>query len=214
MSPRFLKTFCERTSKRSKAGCRRCGTARLRRSAANGKTSLENASMTMLRRLGQKGGWTGCSPSGICSSIAVAESSWGQYLPKDAVLYGPDGGRVPRTKRVTHLPRDPHRSDIDVFRRSPHVLVLTEDAAQTLQGLLDSTKNLIENVAKDLTELWFWRRSNQEELLQPEAQWPNLATKESVEFAGYKPGAVRISPSAAMIMHPMQARRFHGFRLG
>jgi hypothetical protein len=137
----------------------------------------------------------------------------GQYLPKRVVLYGPDGQHVPRTDRVTHLPRDPLRSDIEVFRDSPQSLVLTEDAVDTLQGLMTSTRGFIDMAAKSLSELWNWRRSHPQELYQPAAQWSNLSATEPIGFAGYKPNSIQLSASAAMTMHPIQVRRFHAAAL-
>ncbi len=138
---------------------------------------------------------------------------FGQYLPKTTALWGPDGRRLLRAYRVTHLPRDPLRSDVDVFVNSPQSLLLTEDATDTLQGLMASTRYLIDTVATDLSELWKWRRSHPEELHQPAAQWPSVQAEESIGFAGYRPGKVELSPSAAMTMNPIQVRRFRSAAL-
>ena len=136
----------------------------------------------------------------------------GQYVPKQTLLYGPDGQPVLRAHRVTHLPRDPARSDVEVFLYSPHTLVLTEDAAQTLHGLLVSTKSLIERAAYHLKEVWIWRRARPQGLPQPEAQWPNCPANEPIRFSGYNPGTFEFSPSMAM-MHPVLARRFRSAAL-
>jgi hypothetical protein len=99
-----------------------------------------------------------------------------------------------------------------VFLNSPQTFVLTEDAGQTLHGLLGSTKSLIEMVAHHLMEVWSWRRAHPEDLPQPEAQWPSGAASETVGFSACKPGAFEFSPSMAM-MHPVLARRLRSAAL-
>ena len=68
----------------------------------------------------------------------------GQYLPITPVLLGPDGKPAPRARRVSHLPRDPGRSDIEVFVDTPWNMVLHEEGTQTLLGLMNSTSLLLE----------------------------------------------------------------------
>ena len=65
----------------------------------------------------------------------------GQFVPRTPVLYGADGQPVPRVRVVTHLARDPSRSDVEVFLDAdqPSPPVLTEDAEQTLRGIFAST---------------------------------------------------------------------------
>ena len=73
----------------------------------------------------------------------------GQFVPKLPQIYGPDGKPVLRSRRLTYLPRNPSMSDVEVWRETPmtsmrdplEVLVLAEDATQTLGGLLDSTES-------------------------------------------------------------------------
>ena len=79
---------------------------------------------------------------------------YGQFVPRTPSLYGADGQSVLRARRVAHLPRDPGRSDVEVFLDTPWTLVLTEDSERTLQGLINSTKALLEATAKDLLEVW------------------------------------------------------------
>lgn len=87
-------------------------------------------------------------------------------------------------------------------------LVLTEDAAQTLGGLLDSTKALISGTAKLLIEVWEWRRDNPQILKQPAAQWPKGgATTPASVFQGYAPHSRDLSSSVAST-HPIVERRF------
>jgi len=145
----------------------------------------------------------------------------GQFVPKVPQLYGPDGEQIPRVRRLTFLPRNPGMSDVEVWRETPiapvrdplEALVLNEDAAQTLGGLLDSTKVVISETAKLLTEVWNWRRENPQILPQPAAQWPRgAATSPELVFQGYAPGARDLS-SASASFHPIDIRRFRAASL-
>lgn len=140
----------------------------------------------------------------------------GQFVPKLPQLYGPDGEQILRARRLTYLPRNPSMSDVEVWRETPmtsirdplEALVLTEDAAQTLSGLLDSTKALISGTAKLLIEVWEWRRDNPRILKQPAAQWPKgAATTPALVFQGYAPRSRDLSSSVASA-HPIVERRF------
>lgn len=62
----------------------------------------------------------------------------GQIVPRAPVLLGPDGQPALRARAVTCLPRDPGLSDVEVFLQPSNTPVLTEDAEQTLGGLLKS----------------------------------------------------------------------------
>jgi hypothetical protein len=131
----------------------------------------------------------------------------GQYLPITPVLLGPDGKPAPRARRVSRLPRDPGRSDIEVFIDTPWKMVLHEEGTRTLQGLMDSTVLLLEVAAEHLLDLWQWRRAHPGDLRQPVDQWKNLPSKKSTSFNGYAPGSLPLEPSMGM-MHPITARRF------
>jgi hypothetical protein len=137
----------------------------------------------------------------------------GQYLPVEPVLHGPDGHPVIRSRRVSHLPRDPARSDIEVFLDMPCNLVLHEEAQRTLQGLISSTSNLLETAATDLLEFWRWRRAHPVDLPQPAAQWPHGPSTLSAGFSGYAPGSLSLNSETAMLLHPITARRFHAAAL-
>jgi hypothetical protein len=129
---------------------------------------------------------------------------FGQYVPTEPMLYGPDGN--PLARRVAHLPRDPDRSDIEVFLDTPWNLVLHEDGQRTLQGLVKSTADLVEIVAMDLLEVWRWRRAHATDLRQPADQWPKGASTKSTLFTGYAPGSIRVNPDKGSI-HPVNVRR-------
>jgi hypothetical protein len=132
----------------------------------------------------------------------------GQYLPITPVLLGPDGKPAPRARRVSHLPRDPGRSDIEVFIDTPWKMVLHEEGTRTLQGLMNSTVLLLEAAAGHLLDLWRWRRAHPGDLRQPADQWKNGPSRQSTGFNGYAPGSLPLEPSMGM-MHPITARRFH-----
>jgi hypothetical protein len=132
----------------------------------------------------------------------------GQYLPITPVLLGPDGKPAPRARRVSHLPCDPGRSDIEVFIDTPWNMVLHEEGTRTLQGLMNSTVLLLEAAAGHLLDLWRWRRAHPSYLRQPADQWKNGPSKQSTGFNGYAPGSLPLAPSMG-IMHPITARRFH-----
>ena len=130
----------------------------------------------------------------------------GQFIPREPMLYGPSGEPIPRIRVVTHLPRDPGRSDVEVLREPSRVSVLAEDADQTLKGLLKSTKSLIDGVASALLEVWNWRRAHPSSLTQPKEQWPEGVSTKSTGFPGYAPGFYQFNPDLGMT-HPVIARR-------
>lgn len=136
----------------------------------------------------------------------------GQYLPITPVLLGADGQPVPRARRVAHLPRDPGRSDVEVFLGAPWNTVLHEEGQRTLQGLMSSTTQLVETMATHLMNLWQWRRGHPAGLRQPAEQWKDGPSTHSKGFNGYVPGSLSLSPGMGM-MHPTTARRFHAAAL-
>jgi hypothetical protein len=136
----------------------------------------------------------------------------GQYLPITPVLLGADGQPVPRARRIAHLPRDPGRSDVEVFLGTPWNTVLHEEGQRTLQGLMNSASQLVETMATHLMDLWRWRRSHPAHLRQPAEQWKDGPSTHSTGFDGYAPGSLKLSPGMGM-MHPTTARRFHAAAL-
>ena len=136
----------------------------------------------------------------------------GQYLPITPVLLGADGQPFPRARRVAHLPRNPGRSDVEVFLGTPWNTVLHEEGQQTLQGLINSASQLVETMATHLMDLWRWRRGHPTDLHQPAEQWKDGPSTHSTGFNGYAPGSLSLSPGMGM-MHPITARRFHAAAL-
>jgi len=66
-----------------------------------------------------------------------------ELRPVPSGIVGPDGRPVIRTDVIHQLPRDPGRSDVEMFLDATHPPVLTESAAMTLLGVLESTLRLI-----------------------------------------------------------------------
>jgi hypothetical protein len=136
----------------------------------------------------------------------------GQFLRIEPVLFGPDGQPAPRARHVSHLPRDPGRSDVEVFLDMPWNMVLHEEGRRTLQGLMNSSVQLLETVATHLLDLWRWRRDHRVDLRQPTEQWKDGPSTHSTGFSGYAPGSLVLEPGLGM-MHPITARRFHAAAL-
>jgi hypothetical protein len=136
----------------------------------------------------------------------------GQYVLRQPILLGPDGQPVPRVRRVAQLPRDPGRSDVEVFLSNPKETVLSEEADETLIGLLGSTRVLLEAIAAHLSDLWTWRRTNATTLVQPTSQWKDGPSNVSTNFKGYKPSATSFQPGLGS-MHTDTARRIHAAAL-
>jgi hypothetical protein len=129
-----------------------------------------------------------------------------QLVPRSAELYGPNGELIRRARVVKQLPRDPGRSDVEVMRDPYSPPVLTEEAPRTLEGLIRSTRDLIDSASAVLLDVWQWRRANPGALSQPRAQWPAGISTTSTGFNGYAPGTAAYSPSQWM-SHPAVLRR-------
>jgi len=137
------------------------------------------------------------------------------FLKKIVATASTDGERLqasfgvkfegPRVLRVTHLPRDPGRSDVEMFLEPSKSPLLTDGDDQTLQGLLKSTRSLVEAVAEELIRGWTWRRTHPDSPAQPAEQWPNGTSIESIRFSGYAPRSFEYSPS--MMMHRVVSPR-------
>ena len=137
---------------------------------------------------------------------------FGQFVQRTPVLYGAGGQTVLRARRVTHLPRDPGRSDVEVFLEAPNSPLLTEGDDQTLRALMESMKALVEGIAQELGEVWNWRRTHRDRLVQPAAQWPDGASTESIGFLGYAPASFQYAPSM-MTTHPVVFKRMRAAAL-
>ena len=54
----------------------------------------------------------------------------------EPVLLGPDGKPAPRARRVSRVPRDPRRSEIEVLIDTPWSPVLPEDVGNHVSAVL------------------------------------------------------------------------------
>ena len=118
-----------------------------------------------------------------------------QIVSRETVLYDASGGPIPRARVVNHLPLEPDRSDVDVYRKLDLPPVLTEDVRHTLKGLMRSVCALVEALGEQLAAAWEWRKEHPEKLSQPTAQWPVTATpNQQSTFAGYAPGSHAYKP--------------------
>jgi hypothetical protein len=135
-----------------------------------------------------------------------------QFLPRFPVVLGADGRPAPRVRVARQLPRDPGRSDIEVFLTPEVPPVLTEDAGETLRGLIASTRKLVDATCRRLLDLWRWRRQNPELLPQPAEQWRDGVSAMADAFRGYSPGALRYEPSMLM-SHPIVGQRIQAAAL-
>lgn len=103
-----------------------------------------------------------------------------------------DGSMQPTVSVLTHLPRDPARSDVEVFLESGGVGrgLLSEPSELTLLATLVSTRDLIECMASLLSVACDKRRANPLAIRQPLEQWPKGPSSERGRFEGYQPGAL------------------------
>ncbi len=99
-----------------------------------------------------------------------------------------------RTDVIHQLPRDPARSDVEMFLAAPHAPVLSESAEMTLLGVLESTMRLIGDAGARLLDIWRMRRANRALLPQPRDQWPGGASAAAAGFDGYAPGSMPYNP--------------------
>ena len=134
----------------------------------------------------------------------------GQFVPREPVLCDASGRPILRTSVVTHLPLEPDRSDMDVYREPDLPPVLTEDVRQTLQGSMRSVCALVEDLGEQLAASWEWRKEHPAILLQPRAQWLHAGHTATLNrqppFAGYAPGSHAYDPGM-FGLHPDTARR-------
>jgi hypothetical protein len=118
-----------------------------------------------------------------------------ELRPVPSGIVGPDGRPVIRTDVIHQLPRDPGRSDVEMFVDAAHPPVLTESAAMTLAGVLESTLRLIGEGGSLLLDSWRTRRANPVLLPQPPEQWPAGASTATAGFLGYAPGSIPYNPT-------------------
>jgi hypothetical protein len=119
------------------------------------------------------------------------------------------GRPVIRTHVIHQLPRDPARSDVEMFLEMAHPPVLTESAMVTLQGVLESVLRIIQEGGSLLLDVWRRRRDSPKLLIQPREQWPSGASTAAAGFEGYAPGSMPYNPaqlrSDATLLRRMRA---------
>ena len=118
-----------------------------------------------------------------------------ELRPVPSGVVGFDGHPVIRTDVIHQLPRDPGRSDVEMFLDLSHPPVLTESAAMTLLGVLDSTLRLIADGGALLLDAWRTRRADPALLPQPFEQWAGGPSTATADFEGYAPGSVPYDPT-------------------
>jgi hypothetical protein len=118
-----------------------------------------------------------------------------ELRPVPSGIVDADGRPVIRTDVIHQLPRDPGRSDVEMFLGAPQSPVLTESAAVTLRSVLDSTLALIDGGGRLLLDLWHVRRAAPALLLQPRQQWPDGASTATSGFPGYAQGSIPYGPA-------------------
>ena len=124
---------------------------------------------------------------------------------RGALLYTADETPVMLARSVRQLAQDPGLSEVEVLVPVAS-LVLTEDAAATLEGVMASTLALSDKTAASLVHIWKRRRAEPALLTQPKEQWRDGRASASRGFAGYKPGTVA-SNIDTLVSHPTFARR-------
>jgi hypothetical protein len=118
-----------------------------------------------------------------------------ELRPVPSGIVDRDGRRVIHTDVIHQLPRDPGRSDVEMFLDAVHPPVLTESASVTLLGVLESTLQLIGEGGGLLHDVWRARRSNPAVLPQPREQWPEGPLAVTAGFEGYAPGSMPYNPA-------------------
>lgn len=119
-----------------------------------------------------------------------------QLRPVALPVLDAHGFPIVKTEFLIQLPSKPNLSDIEALVNSSGPLVLEEDARTTLEGILQSTIALMQEVGRELETMWIMRRRQPDILVQPRTQWPHVEIGAKVEFQGYNPGSLKFEFSA------------------
>lgn len=84
---------------------------------------------------------------------------------------------------------------MEMFLDGANPPVLTETAATTLLGVLQSTLRLPAKGGVFLLNLWRTRRATPALLFQPREQWPDGRSSATAGFRGYAPDSVPYNPT-------------------
>jgi hypothetical protein len=117
-----------------------------------------------------------------------------ELRPVPSGVVGAEGRPIIRTDVTHQLPRDPGRSDVEMFLGMSQPPVLTESTAMSLRGILESTLMLIEDGGTLLVDVWRMRRTDPALLPQQREQWPGGPSTATTGFDGYSLGSMPYSP--------------------
>ena len=112
---------------------------------------------------------------------------------------------------VSCLPRDPDKTDVETARDSDgfNGMLLTENAVESLGGVIVSSAELIEHLSELLIGLCLARANGELAIDQPgERQWPDVGAHSL--FTGYAPGTVDLDAQfrqGAIVMSPSMGLR-------
>lgn len=135
----------------------------------------------------------------------------GQFVP---LIGGESPSMSIPCRWINHLPIDPNRSDIEVLSglNSLEQSLLAEDSKTTIQGLRESTVDLVESTSDLLFHIWTLRRKNPNQGVQPQSQWGNTAPPAG--FVGYNPKEFELpSKGSPALANPILRKRLRAASL-
>lgn len=115
------------------------------------------------------------------------------------------GRSRPLARVVRSMPTEPGWCEVDASLQ-PRALMLEEASRDTMEGLLQSSIDLVEGSSRLLSRFWSERRNNPALLAQPAAQWPKPGPPRSAGFDGYSGRLGEMGDS--IVMNPTDIRRF------
>jgi hypothetical protein len=118
-----------------------------------------------------------------------------ELRPTFSGIIGGDGLEVISTDAIHQLPRDPGRSDVEMFLEAATAPVLEESAEMTLTSMVESLLRLTGEIGELLVALWQTRRGDPPLIRQPREQWPDGPSVATTGFAGHAPGSTPYNPS-------------------
>ena len=128
-------------------------------------------------------------------------------LPEKSPILSATGLPTVYSRPVVLLPNDPGRSEVEVLLDAPaNHFMLTEDATLTVEGVYESTVQLVEAASLVLLDLWRRRRNSPSLLVQPKKQWERIPATQPCGFAGYAPGTIEMAREG-MHVHSLFYRR-------
>jgi hypothetical protein len=136
-----------------------------------------------------------------------------ELRPTPSGIIGADGLEVISTDAIHQLPRDPGRSDVEMFLEAATPPVLEESAEMTLTSVIESVLQLTRDVGELLVALWQTRRRDPPLISQPREQWPDGPSVATTGFAGYAPGSMPYNPRQLRTDEVM-VRRLNAASLG